>query len=134
MNLDNESHKFGREKPNPGRDPEPAEPTETADVAEVPDAVRAAQATRRRGEETPKQTRGRGAEWVRPTDLIARHTGTFAGQGIDFQTELGRRSRTRMATAAKNLGDRARRLPPLSAFGRPSTGQTGPVRSGIGMS
>lgn len=73
-------------------------------------------------------------EWVRPTDLIARHGAALAGRGIDFEVELARRTRSPIATGAQHLGERARRLPPLSAFGRGSSGQAAPSRSGVGMS
>ena len=78
--------------------------------------------------------RARGVEWVRPTDLIARHGAALAGRGIDFEVELARRTGTPIATGARRLGERARRLPPLSAFGRGSSGQVAPSRLGVGMS
>lgn len=93
--------------------------------AEAPEAVRAARVARRRGAErqvtAAEARRARGVEWVRPTDLIARQGATLAGRGIDFEVELARRTRTPIATGARQLGERARRLPPLSAFGRSST-------------
>lgn len=72
-------------------------------------------------------------EWVRPTDLIARHGATLSGRGIDFEAELARRARAPLANRAHDLADRARRLPPLSAFGRSGATPDGPVRSGVGM-
>lgn len=61
---------------------------------------------------------GRGVEWVRPTDLMARTGSRMAGAGIDFQAEIARRSRHAATTSARALAVRARRLPPVSAFGR----------------
>jgi hypothetical protein len=77
--------------------------------------------------------RARGAEWVRPTDLIARHGATLSGRGIDFEAELARGARAPITNRVHDLADRARRLPPLSAFGRSTTSPTRPVRSGLGM-
>ncbi|WP_019158366.1 hypothetical protein [Brevibacterium senegalense] len=109
---------------------------EAVEKSEAPDAVRAARASHRRETErnTPAEARrARGVEWVRPTDLIARHGAALAGRGIDFEVELARRTRTPIAAGAQHLGERARRLPPLSAFGRGSTGQAAQSRPGVGM-
>ena len=57
-------------------------------------------------------------EWVRPTDLMVRHSATAAGRGIDFQTELSRRARAPLSAGIRRLSERVRRLPPVSAFGR----------------
>ncbi|UNX55475.1 hypothetical protein MF406_04205 [Georgenia sp. TF02-10] len=111
---------------------------ESVEKSEAPDAVRAARASHRRGagRQTPAaETRGaRGVEWVRPTDLIARHGAALAGRGIDFEVELARRTRTPITVGAQQLGERARRLPPVSAFGRGSAGQAAASRPGVGMS
>ena len=78
--------------------------------------------------------RGRGVEWVRPTDLIARHSAHAAGRGIDFQAEQARRTRTPIGAGVRRLGERARRLPPISAFGRSHAPQAQQVsRSGVAM-
>lgn len=115
---------------------------EAGDETGAPEAVRAA-AARRGADSTPRATaKARGVEWVRPTDLLARHTATLSGRGIDFQTELARRARTPITTglhraghaATNRVGDRALRLPPISAFGHSGATQSGPVRSGVGMS
>lgn len=110
---------------------------EAIEKTEAPDAVRAARASRRRGTEwqTPaaEDRRARGVAWVRPTDLIARHGAALAGRGIDFEVELARRTRTPITAGVRGLGERARRLPPLSAFGRSSTEQAAPSRR-VGMS
>ena len=36
---------------------------------------------------------GRGVEWMRPTDLLARHSAQAAGRGLNFQAEMARRTR-----------------------------------------
>lgn len=111
--------------PDPKRErPEPVEAT-------APDAVRAAQVTRE--EKAHALVRGRGVEWVRPTELMVRHSATVAGRGIDFQSELARRTRRPLAMGVRRLGERARRLPPVSAFGRGTAPQQ-VVRPGVGMS
>ncbi|SJN15566.1 hypothetical protein FM104_00380 [Microbacterium esteraromaticum] len=86
-----------------------------------------------------------GAEWVRPTDLLASRMGRVAGRGIDFQSELARRARrvpgqayqgTRTAarSGGRVMSERARKLPPVSAFGRGTREQFSWVsRSGIGL-
>ncbi|MCA0437822.1 MAG: hypothetical protein LCH98_15300 [Actinobacteria bacterium] len=136
----NHDHDLGR----PGnvervREPDPTHPTpETAvETTEAPDAIRAARDSLRPGPASRASAveprRGRGVEWVRPTDLIARHGASLAGRGIDFEVELARRTRTPITAGARQLGERARRLPPLSAFGRSSSAQTAPSPR-VGMS
>ena len=125
--------------PDPSR-PDPARlvPEETrerpqpVEVTSTPEAVRAAQVAR--DDKQHALVRGRGVEWVRPTDLIARHSAHAAGRGLDFQTELARRTRTPLGAGVRRLGDRARRLPPISAFGRSSTPASQMSRSGASMS
>ncbi|NHN54355.1 hypothetical protein G9U51_00965 [Calidifontibacter sp. DB0510] len=119
----------------------PAEQVETppAEKTETPEAVRAARIAGLRGNSRERLAhdaglRARGVEWVRPTDLLARQGAALAGRGIDFEVELARRTRTRTATntGVRGFGDRARRLPPLSAFGRSRTTQSVPSRSPVG--
>ena len=74
-----------------------------------------------------------GVEWVRPTDLLVRSSGTLAGRGIEFNSEQGRRFRSSLVTGARSVSERAKRLPPLSAFGRRGQHVEGPARSGVGM-
>ncbi|MBC9944746.1 hypothetical protein ICL81_09520 [Leucobacter sp. cx-328] len=69
----------------------------------------------------PATYRGRGVEWVRPTDLMARSSARVAGAGINFQSELHRRTRAAAQESTRRLAERARHLPPLSAFGRGAT-------------
>ena len=122
-----EQHERRRPIPEPERERELAESTGT------PDAVGAAHIRRDDQEHTPAGRRARGGEWVRPTDLIARHGATLSGRGIDFEAELARRARAPIANRLQDLTDRARRLPPLSAFGRSGNASSGPVRAGVGM-
>lgn len=107
---------------------------EAGDEAGAPEAVRAAAARRGADSTTRAAARARGVEWVRPTDLLARHGARLSGRGIDFQAELARRARTPMANRLGQAAERALRLPPISAFGRSSTTSSGAVRSGVGMS
>ena len=78
-------------RPDPARlVPEaPRERPEPVEVTSTPEAVRAAQVAR--DDKQHAIVRGRGVEWVRPTDLIARHSAHAAGRGLDFQGELARR-------------------------------------------
>ncbi|MCT1438719.1 hypothetical protein [Brachybacterium paraconglomeratum] len=110
---------------------------EAVEKTEAPDAFRAARASHRRGTERQIPAgvrRARGVEWVRPTDLIARHGAALAGRGIDFEVELARRTRIPITAGVLGLGDRVRGLPPLSAFGRRSTTEAATSRPGVGMS
>lgn len=91
-----------------------------------------------------KKTRA-GVEWVRPTDLMASHSARMAGRGIDFQAEFARRARrvpghayrsTRdgARSGARFVSERARKLPPVTAFGRGGGERFSWVsRSGIGL-
>ena len=125
--------------PDPSR-PDPARlvPEETrerpqpVEVTSTPEAVRAAQVAR--DDKQHALVPGRGVEWVRPTDLIARHSAHAAGRGLDFQAELARRTRTPIGAGVRRLGDRARRLPPISAFGRRTAPASPMSRSGVSMS
>lgn len=103
--------------------------------AKKPDAeTEAVEAARRDAvRERMGQVRGRGVEWVRPTDLLVRSSGTLAGRGIEFNSEQGHRFRSSLVTGARSVSERARRLPPLSAFGRRGQHVEGPARSGVGM-
>ena len=113
------------ERPEASREhPEPV-------AATTPEAVRAAQVAR--NDRRRALVRGRGVEWVRPTDLMVRHSATAAGRGIDFQTELSRRARAPLGAGMRRLAQRVRRLPPVSAFGRHGASRSAPVRPGVGM-
>ena len=139
MNTTDEQHT------DPRRDPQRIVPTPADEALSVPrehgdpaveasttpEAVRAAQVAR-----TEKQhavVRGRGVEWVRPTDLMARHSANVAGRGLDFQAELARRTRTPLRVGMQAARDRARRLPPITAFGRRTVTTSAPTRPGVGI-
>lgn len=106
-------------------------PESAVEVSTTPEAVRAAQVAR-----TEKQhaavVRDRGVEWVRPTDLMARHSANVAGRGLDFQAELARRTRTPLRIGMQAARDRAR-LPPITAFGRRTVTTSAPTRPGVGI-
>lgn len=75
--------------------------------------------------------RARGVEWVRPTDLMARGSARVAGAGINFQSELRRRTHKATRTSVRGIAEHTHRLPPLSAFGR-GTPRSGTGRAPIG--
>lgn len=131
--TDNPQHRDAA-RPDPVRlmPEEPRERPEPAEATSTPEAVRAAQVAR--DDKQHALVRGRGVEWVRPTDLIARHSAHAAGRGLDFQAELARRARTPIGAGVRHLGDRARRLPPISAFGRSTAPASQMSRSGVSMS
>lgn len=124
-----------REQPPRHIEPEQAKKpdTEAAELAGTPDAVKQETARRQAGRGRLDRVRGRGVEWVRPTDLLARSSGNLAGRGIEFNSEQGRRFRSTLASGARSVSERARRLPPLSAFGRRGQHVEGPARPGVGM-
>jgi hypothetical protein len=86
-----------------------------------------------------------GVEWVRPSELMVSRSARVAGRGIDFEAELARRTRRAPAQVARLTGrgaragarfvsERARRLPPVSDFGRGTGSSYSWVsRSGIGL-
>lgn len=117
-----------RQHAEPHRQPQELERVEGGTT---PDAVMEAALGDGGAKAALAKARGRGVEWVRPTDLIARQSSRLAGRGIDLHAELARRART--MTWIERMSDRARRLPPVSAFGRRGASQSGPARSGVGM-
>ena len=134
MNTTDTPQRNDPARPDPAR-PVPEEPRdrpEPVEATSTPEAVRAAQVAR--DDKQHAIVRGRGVEWVRPTDLIARHSAHAAGRGLDFQAELARRTRTPIGAGVRRLGDRARRLPPISAFGRSTAPASLMSRSGVSMS
>lgn len=84
----------------------------------VPDAVEADHIRRRQDLGAAEARPARGVEWIRPTDLMARHSAVVAGRGIDFEAALARRVRGPLVAPARRLGSRVAQLPPVSAFGR----------------
>ena len=120
-------------------EPEPAQrvqktpaPAENAEAADTPDAIKESEA-RRAAKEKLAQVRGRGVDWVRPTDLFSQSGGALSRRGIDLTAAGSRRLRAPIEKGARWVGERARHLPPLSAFGRRSGSDQGQVRSGVGM-
>ena len=130
--------------------PEPEMPEDRSEVRQVPEAVAAADVTKRKDttvetaatdeitdaaevEQRLEAHRARGIEWVRPTDLIARNTASLAGRGIDMEVEMSRKAREPLVAGLRNLGDRARRLSPLSAFGHGARHHA-PTRAAVGKS
>ena len=124
-----------REQPSRRIEPEQAKKpdAEAAEGAGTPDAVKQQTARRDAVRERMDQVRGRGVEWVRPTDLMARHSANVAGRGLDFQAELARRTRTPLRIGMQAARDRARRLPPITAFGRRTVTTSAPTRPGVGI-
>ena len=86
----------------------------------APEAIQAADVDREKqipeGVDVDKPTRG--VDWVRPSDLLSRAGGAVSRRGIDFQDALSHRVRSGIAAGAQRVAAGARRLPPLSAFGR----------------
>ncbi|PKY69901.1 hypothetical protein CYJ40_07455 [Brevibacterium ravenspurgense] len=133
--------------------PEPEMPEDRSEVRQVLEAVAAADLSRRKDTtvETPaideiadaaeaaeveqklEEHRARGIEWVRPTDLIARNTASLAGRGVDLEVEMSRKAREPLVAGLRNLGDRARRLSRLSAFGHGARHHA-PTRAAVGKS
>lgn len=118
--------------------------TETGEVSELArhrdPSQKATTAEQKTAEKDP-----RGVTWVRPSELMNQATARAAGRGIDFQAELARRARrvpgqvyrgtrTGVRAGARAVSERARRLPPVSAFGRGGGERfTWISRSGIGL-
>ena len=134
MNTTDNQQRNDTAWPDPARlvPDESRERSESVEATSTPEAVRAAQVAR--DDKQHALVRGRGVEWVRPTDLIARHSAHAAGRGLDFQAELARRTRTPIGAGVRRLGDRARRLPPISAVGRSTAPASQVSRSGVSLS
>lgn len=126
----------------------PEKPDRSGDGGEVSELARHGDpsAARKTAAGTATGRRRSGVEWVRPSDLLAARLGRVAGQGIDFQAELARRARlvpghayrgTRIVarSGVRVVSERARRLPPVTAFGRGGGAErhSWVSRSGIGL-
>ena len=153
MNLDPREQARAYEEVRVEDAPKPDMPENRREVRQVPEAVAAADVTKRK--DTTVETaatdeltdaaeaaavewkfedhRARGVEWVRPTDLIARNTASLAGRGIDMEVEMSRKARAPLVDGLRYLGDRARQLSPLSAFGH-SARRHAPTRTAVGKS
>lgn len=133
MNDEDRMREQYRQRPEPAKPPrDPRDPAETAGVAGTPDAVKDAE-SRKATKARLARVRSRGVDWVRPTDLIAHGSGALSRRGIDLTTAGNRRLRAPIEKGVRWVAERARRLPPLSAFGRRSGPDQGQVRSGVGM-
>lgn len=130
--------------------PEPPEaPDRSGDGSEVSELARhgdPSAAKKAAAEGSAAGRRRSGVEWVHPSDLLAARLGRVAGQGIDFQAELARRARlvpghayrgTRIVarSGVRVVSERARKLPPVTAFGRGGGAErhSWVSRSGIGL-
>lgn len=107
-------------------------PAEDVEAAGTPDAIKESE-SRRAAKARLAHVRGRGVDWVRPTDLFAQSGGVLSRRGIDLTTAGGRRLRAPIEKSTRWVRDRARQLPPLSAFGHRSNTDQGQLRSGVGM-
>ena len=129
-NEHDHEHAVRRETPQATR-PEPVE------RAMAPDAIAAADVDRTSTPDAegadPALRKARGVDWVRSSDLLARGSGVASRLAIDFEANLAHKARDPLARGAKQLGQRMRELPPVSAFGR-STGHEGAGRGPVGMS
>lgn len=87
--------------------------------------------------QTTTAGRVRGVVWVRPSELMSMAGARIAGRGIDFHAELARRARRpavqAVAMSRRAISELARRLPPVTAFGRAGHPAAGATRSGIGL-
>ncbi|MGO0577342.1 hypothetical protein [Ornithinimicrobium panacihumi] len=98
------------------------------------DAIEAEHTRQQAMQLTQEQHRARGVDWVRPTDLMARHSATVAGRGFDFNANLARQTRTGIANASTKITQRVKQLPPLSAFGGRSSSREPVTRGAVGKS
>ena len=124
-------HQHPEPEPLP-RERNDANPAGTTEAVGTPDAVKDAE-SRKAAKEKLARVRGRGVDWVRPTDLLAQGGGTLSRRGIDRTAEMNRHVRAPIEKGVRWVAERAKRLPPLSAFGRRGGAEQGPRRSGVGM-
>lgn len=125
-------------RPRPARTA--AEAEDISALARHGDPSQAKKSAVQTGAEEGAEQARRGVRWVRPSELLDQLTARAAGRGIDFHAELARRARrlpgeTYRATrgSIRQMSERARRLPPVTAFGRSAQGPQGATRSGIGL-
>jgi hypothetical protein len=115
--MNAEQHPHDPQRPP---DPSPTPERSEASAGMAPEAIQAADVDRDQQavEELDTEKPTRGVDWVRPSDLMSRAGGALSRRGIDLQADLSHRARAGIATGAKHLVASAKRLPPLSAFGR----------------
>lgn len=143
MNTTAAPHTTTLREPAAPRREHPESPERSGDGSEVSELARHGDPSA--AKKTATGRRRSGVEWVRPSDLLAARLGRVAGQGIDFQGELARRARlvpgqayrgtrTVARSGVRVVSERARRLPPVTAFGRGGGERHSWVsRSGIGL-
>ncbi|MGP5054431.1 hypothetical protein ACTXJ3_04870 [Brachybacterium paraconglomeratum] len=118
---------------------EAAHAEQAAEARLVPEAIQAADTDHRAVDAEAlvgdgMKARARGVDWVRPSDLLVRGSGHAARAAIDFHAHLAEEARTGLRAGAARLGERARRLPPVTAFGRGQAERSGAERDAVGMS
>lgn len=122
MNTEQHPHDQQSPEPPPSEAAEPERPDLSAGMA--PEAIQAADVDREKqsAEGVDVEKPMRGVDWVRASDLLSRGSGSLSRRGIDLDAKLARGTRHGIAVSAKYVGRQiaagARRLPPLSAFGR----------------
>ena len=120
--MNTEQHPHDQQSPEPPPSAEAAGRDPSAGMA--PEAIQAADVDREKqpadGVDVERPTRG--VDWVRTSDLISRGSGSLSRRGIDLDAKLARGTRHGIAVSAKYGGRQiaagARRLTPVSAFGR----------------
>jgi hypothetical protein len=110
--------------------PEPSRPDRVP--AGAPEAIAAADVDREHRLD-PADTRARGVDWVRTSDLLARGRAAAAPLASDFDAHLAHKAHDPLARGVKHVAAKARELPPLSASGRRG-GREGAERGPVGMS
>lgn len=118
-------------------DADAATPRDAGEVSELAWHGDPSQATRNATATGQATGQKRGVVWMRPSELMGYATARIAGRGIDFHAELARRARRpalqAVAESRRTISGRARRLPPVTAFGRRGHAPAGATRSGIGL-
>lgn len=118
------NHEHEYEHHGEPRHAEPAQVDQSAawESAAAPSAVQAARFRRSLSAlDGAGGYRARGVDWVRASDLLARGSGSLSRRAIDFNAALAARSRDAVGTGARQIAERTRKLPPISAFGRGRT-------------
>ncbi|MBE4696190.1 hypothetical protein [Brevibacterium casei] len=123
--MNTEQHPHDQQSPEPPPPSEAAGPERPDPAAGMaPEAIQAADVDREKqpADSVDVEKPTRGVDWVRASDLLSRGSGSLSRRGIDLDAKLARGTRHGIAVSAKYFGRQiaagARRLPPLSAFGR----------------
>lgn len=123
--MNTEQHPHDQQSPEPPPPSEAAGPERPDPAAGMaPEAIQAGDVDREQqsaeGVDVERPTRG--VDWERASDLLSRGSGSLSRRGIDLDATLARGTRHGIAVSATYVGRQiaagARRLPPLSAFGR----------------